>query len=77
VENSKMVEVIGNDPLTVTVPMAMKYSGLGRTKLFELIANREIESVRVGTRRLIVFASLKARLTGKGESDNNGSSLDA
>ena len=43
----------------------MKYSGLGRTKLYELITKGEIESVRVGTRRLIVFASLKARLTSK------------
>jgi excisionase family DNA binding protein len=53
------------DPVTVTVPAAMKYSGLGRTKLYELITKGEIESVRVGTRRLIVFASLKARLTSK------------
>ena len=68
-----MSDVITNDPLTVTVPAAMKYSGLGRTKLYELIASREVESVRIGTRRLIVFASLKARLTGKDESQKNGS----
>jgi excisionase family DNA binding protein len=40
-------------------------SGLGRTKLYELLTNGEIQSVRVGTRRLIVFASLKALLTPK------------
>ena len=53
------------EPVTVTVSAAIKYSGLGRTKLYELLSKGEIESVRVGTRRLIVFASLKARLTSK------------
>jgi excisionase family DNA binding protein len=51
------------DPVTVTVPVALRLSGLGRTKLYELLASREIESVRVGKRRLIVFASLKTCLT--------------
>jgi excisionase family DNA binding protein len=53
------------EPVTLTVPAAMRVSGLGRTKLYEMILNKEIESVRVGTRRLIVFSSLKARLTNK------------
>jgi excisionase family DNA binding protein len=65
------------EPLTVTLPAAMKYSGLGRTKLYQLLAQNEIESVRIGTRRLIVFASLKARLTGKGASANSESNVDA
>jgi excisionase family DNA binding protein len=51
------------DPIAVTIPVALKLSGLGRTKLYELIANRQIRSVRVGARRLIDFASLKAFLT--------------
>jgi len=50
------------DPVTVTIPTAIKISGLGRTKLYELLARHEIESVRVGARRLINFASLKALL---------------
>ena len=54
------------DPVTITVPMALRVSGLGRTKLYELLTNGEIQSVRVGSRRLIVFASLKALLTGAG-----------
>jgi excisionase family DNA binding protein len=53
------------EPVTVTVSAAIKYSGLGRTKLYELITKGEIESVRVGSRRLINFASLRARLTNK------------
>jgi excisionase family DNA binding protein len=60
-----MTDLPSTDPVTVTVPAATKYSGLGRTKLYELITKGEIESVRVGSRRLINFASLKARLTSK------------
>jgi hypothetical protein len=67
-----MMEALTTEPLTVTVPAAMKYSGLGRTKIFELIARREIESVLVGTRRLIIFSSLKDRLTGESKSDKRG-----
>jgi len=59
----QMSDTSSLDPVTVTIPVALRLSGLGRTKLYELLASREIESVRVGTRRLILFASLKARLT--------------
>ena len=58
------------EPVTVTVPAALRYSGLGRTKLYEMLGNGEIESVLIGTRRLIVFASLKARLTSPAEAVN-------
>lgn len=62
-ENIEMTEAIPIDPVTVTVPVALRISGLGRTKFYELLAKGEIHSVRVGTRRLVVFASLKSRLT--------------
>jgi excisionase family DNA binding protein len=51
------------DPIAVTIPTALKLSGLGRTKLYELIASKQIRSVRVGARRLIDFASMKAFLS--------------
>jgi excisionase family DNA binding protein len=54
------------EPVTITVPVALRASGLGRTKLYELIAKREIASVRIGTRRLVNYASLKAFLNSKG-----------
>jgi excisionase family DNA binding protein len=53
------------EPVTITIPAALRASGLGRTKLYELIAKREIASVRVGTRRLVNYASLKAYLTSR------------
>jgi excisionase family DNA binding protein len=72
-----MVTTSVNEPVTVTVPTAIQLSGLGRTKLYELISSGEIDSVLVGTRRLIVFASLKARLTGKITSDQRRSESNA
>jgi excisionase family DNA binding protein len=69
---NQMTDLPSIDPVTVTVSAAMKYSGLGRTKLYELLTKGEIESTRVGTRRLIVFASLKARLTNKTGEIANG-----
>lgn len=52
-------------PVTVTIPVALKISGLGRTKLYELIASKKIKSTTIGTRRLVNYASLKALLAGK------------
>jgi hypothetical protein len=51
------------DPITVTIPTALRMSGLGRTKLYEMMSRREIDSVTIGTRRLVVLASLRRRLT--------------
>ncbi len=53
-------------PITVTVSEAIRASGLGRTKLYELIGAGRVESVRVGTRRLVIFESLKSFLTEAG-----------
>jgi excisionase family DNA binding protein len=50
-------------PLTVGVNEAMKLSGLGRSILYELLADGRIASRKVGKRRLIIYASLKAFLT--------------
>jgi excisionase family DNA binding protein len=51
--------------ITVTIQDAVKITGLGRTKLYELIGAGRIETRRVGTRRLVDFASLKAFLAGE------------
>lgn len=53
------------EPISITVPTALKLSGIGRTKLYELIASKQIRTVRVGARRLVDFASLKAFLTSR------------
>ena len=49
-------------PLAVTIPVALNIKGIGRTKFYQLVNDGTIESIRVGRRRLINYASLE-RLT--------------
>ena len=50
------------EPLSVDIPEACRLTGLGRSKLYELLGNREIASVKVGKRRLITVVSLRTWL---------------
>jgi len=54
-----------SDPITCTVKTAREVSGLGYTKIWELIKAKELETVRVGRRRLIIYESLRRLLTPK------------
>lgn len=47
------------DPIAVRIPEAMRLTGIGRSKLYELIASGDIETAKVGTCTLITFASLR------------------
>jgi excisionase family DNA binding protein len=49
-------------PLAVSVSEALDLSGLGKTTIYGLLKQNLIESIRVGRRRLIIYASLKAFL---------------
>jgi excisionase family DNA binding protein len=50
--------------ITCTIQDACLFSGLGRTKIYEEIANGRIEATKVGRRRLVVVASLLRRVAG-------------
>lgn len=39
---------------------AAKALGLGRTKTYSLLASRDLESIQIGTRRLVKIASIEA-----------------
>ena len=47
------------DPITVRIPEAMRLTGIGRSKLYELMAANEIEIAKVGTCTLVTVASLR------------------
>lgn len=49
-------------PLAVRVPEACRLTGIGRSKLYELIASGEMEIVKVGSITLIRLATLEAFL---------------
>ena len=50
----------GPAPLTVRVVVAAEMLGIGRTKIYEMIAGDEIEVIKLGSATLIVVASLEA-----------------
>ena len=50
------------DPITTTLDGAKAASGLGKTKIFELIRDGKLETVKVGRRTLVKTASLRRLL---------------
>lgn len=53
------------EPLTVRIPVAVKLTRIGRSKLYELIRSGDVEAVKIGTATLVKIASLR-RLTERG-----------
>lgn len=49
-------------PLCVRVNVAARMIGIGRTKLYELIGNGEVEAIKVGKATLVTTASLSAMI---------------
>ncbi len=49
-------------PITVRIKDACRMTGIGRSKLYLLIADGEIETLKVGSMTLIPVASLEAFL---------------
>lgn len=47
------------EPLAVRIPEACRLTGIGRSKLYELIADGSIEIVKIGSMTLIPFESLR------------------
>jgi excisionase family DNA binding protein len=59
-------------PLGVTVSRACALVGVGRTKMYELIASGRVKSVKIDARRVVEYASLEVLLslnTEKGRDD--------
>lgn len=48
------------DPVTVTVDSAKSALGLGRTKIYELIGEGKLQTVKVGRRTLVRTDSIRA-----------------
>jgi len=47
------------EPLAVRIPEAMRLTGIGRSKLYELMASGAVETAKIGSCTLITFASLR------------------
>lgn len=48
------------EPLTVTVADALRITGIGRTKLYELIGTGDLATAKIGRRTLVMVDSLRA-----------------
>jgi len=49
----------GVEPMTVRIPTAIRLTGIGRSKLYELIKAGEIETVKIGSSTLLKMESLR------------------
>lgn len=47
------------EPLTVRIPVAVQITGIGRSKLYELISAGDLDVVKIGASTLITMASLR------------------
>jgi excisionase family DNA binding protein len=48
------------EPLTLTIGDTKKAIGLGRTKIYDLISQGKLETVKIGSRTLVKTASIRA-----------------
>jgi excisionase family DNA binding protein len=46
-------------PLTCTIHDTCRITGLGKTKVYELIAQRKLKAVAIGKRRLVLYSSIE------------------
>lgn len=46
--------------------------GIGRTKLFELIRSKELDSIQIGRRRLITIESIDALIARSADASDKG-----
>jgi excisionase family DNA binding protein len=51
-----------NDLIAVTVQETQRLTGLGKTKVWELIAQKKLRTVAVGRRRLVLYACGSSRI---------------
>jgi excisionase family DNA binding protein len=68
------------DTITVKISVAVQMTGIGRTKMYELIKDGQIEAIKVGTATLVPVDSLRRfldELRRRPPSSSSGRRLDA
>lgn len=55
------------EPITISIADAARSLGIGKTKTFELIKNRQLEVVRIGRRTLVKTESIRGLVAAQGE----------
>ncbi len=57
------------EPEAVSIPAAVKFTGIGRSKLYELIQAGRLRLRKVDNRSLLLVADLRALVRGEGQHD--------
>ncbi|MDE2562583.1 MAG: helix-turn-helix domain-containing protein [Sphingomonadales bacterium] len=57
-----------DDRLTVRIPTAMAMLGISRSRLYKLMSNGDIATIKAGRARLIVLRSLNEFVEGQADS---------
>jgi len=57
--NNKHVHQSQTEPLAVRIPEACRLTGIGRSKLYQMIADGYIETVKVGAITLVPMRTLR------------------
>lgn len=47
------------EPVTLSVPDACSVLGIARTKLYELLASGQLDSIQIGRKRLVTTESIR------------------
>jgi excisionase family DNA binding protein len=58
--------------ISLTMKVASETSGLSVRKLYDLIGEKKLQSVKVGRRRLVIARSLEELLLGKAQKQTRG-----
>jgi excisionase family DNA binding protein len=72
-EGSDMHTPSGPEPLLLRVPDAAARLGIGRSKFYELLHNKEIPTVRIGRAVRVPVAALRAWVEAKVDEDAGAS----
>jgi len=51
-------------PVTTTIDATCHITGLGRTKIYELIGEGKLKAVAIGRRRLVLYSSIEDLIDG-------------
>jgi excisionase family DNA binding protein len=64
-------EPIDFEPLSVRIPVAVRLTGISRSRLYLLIQAGELQTVKIGRSTLITYPALKALVAGQKSNEPN------
>jgi excisionase family DNA binding protein len=59
------------DPISVRIPVAVRMTGLSKSKIYQLIATGDIEAAKVGRATVVFVESLRSFLRSRSRKPNS------